>query len=240
MGSRLRGVGRDRARAVADRARRRGRGRGRAVGAASSAREHRGAGRDRVRRRCTARRGAHVGRVPAGRGARLLRVVRGGRGPLRRPGPARRRARRARRVRPRCRRRRRDAPRPLLRVSRHRRDTEGVDERAPRRDGRPRSASGRARAPRRRRAPRARRAVAQSSARARRGRPREDARDEVPAPALDRVVGALAAGERTPVFRVDAQPFSRHSWYVRLPGPAGGPWAGIIRCEATGALAPPR
>jgi len=55
-------------------------------------------------------------------------------------------------------------------------------------------------------------------------------------PALDRVVGALAAGERTPVFRVDAQPFSRHSWYLRLPGPPGGPWAGIVRCEATGAL----
>jgi hypothetical protein len=55
--------------------------------------------------------------------------------------------------------------------------------------------------------------------------------------ALNAVVGALAAGERTPVFRVDAQPFSRHSWYLRLPGPHGGPWAGIVRCEATGALA---
>jgi hypothetical protein len=57
-------------------------------------------------------------------------------------------------------------------------------------------------------------------------------------PAQDRVVTALGAGQRTPVFRVDAQPFSRHSWYLRLPGPAGGPWAGIVRCEATGALAP--
>jgi hypothetical protein len=55
-------------------------------------------------------------------------------------------------------------------------------------------------------------------------------------PALNRVVAALAAGERTPVFRVDAQPFSRYSWYVRLPGPPGGPWAGIVRCEASGAL----
>ena len=42
----------------------------------------------------------------------------------------------------------------------------------------------------------------------------------------------LAAGERTPVFRIDAQPLSRHSWYLRLPGPPGGPWAGIVRCEA--------
>jgi hypothetical protein len=57
-------------------------------------------------------------------------------------------------------------------------------------------------------------------------------------PDLDRIVGTLAPGQRTPVFRVDAQPFSRYSWYVRLPGPPGGPWAGIARCEATGALPP--
>jgi hypothetical protein len=55
-------------------------------------------------------------------------------------------------------------------------------------------------------------------------------------PEQDRTVGLLDAGQRTPVFRVDAQPFSRYSWYVRLPGPPGGPWAGIVRCEATGAL----
>jgi len=58
-------------------------------------------------------------------------------------------------------------------------------------------------------------------------------------PEQDRIVGALGSGQRTPVFRVDAQPFSRYSWYVRLPGPPGGPWAGIVRCEATGALAAP-
>ncbi len=57
-------------------------------------------------------------------------------------------------------------------------------------------------------------------------------------PDLDLVVAALEAGTRTPVFRVDAQPFSRYSWYTRLPGPSGGPWAGVVRCEATGALAP--
>ena len=54
--------------------------------------------------------------------------------------------------------------------------------------------------------------------------------------ALNRVVGALDAGERTPVFRIDARPFSRHAWYLRLPGPPGGPWAGIVRCEANGTL----
>ena len=58
-------------------------------------------------------------------------------------------------------------------------------------------------------------------------------------PEQDRIVGALGAGQRTPVFRVDAQPFSRYSWYVRLPGPPGGPWAGVVRCEATGALSAP-
>ena len=50
-------------------------------------------------------------------------------------------------------------------------------------------------------------------------------------PALDRVVSALDAGERTPVFRIEAR-FRRYSWYLRLPGPPGGPWAGIVRCEA--------
>ena len=54
--------------------------------------------------------------------------------------------------------------------------------------------------------------------------------------ALNAVVAALAPGERTPVFRIDAHPFSRYSWYVRLPGPGGSPWAGIMRCEVVGAL----
>jgi hypothetical protein len=53
---------------------------------------------------------------------------------------------------------------------------------------------------------------------------------------LGAVVGRLAAGERTPLFRVDAAPFSRCSWYTRLPGPAGGPWAGVMRCEVSAAI----
>jgi hypothetical protein len=56
-------------------------------------------------------------------------------------------------------------------------------------------------------------------------------------PLADRAVASLGPGERTPVFRVEAQPFSRSSWYTRLPGPDAGPWSGIVRCEATGALA---
>jgi hypothetical protein len=58
--------------------------------------------------------------------------------------------------------------------------------------------------------------------------------------AADAVLAQLAVGERTPVFRVDAQPFSRYSWYVRLPGPAGPAWTSLVRCEATGALQPAR
>jgi hypothetical protein len=53
--------------------------------------------------------------------------------------------------------------------------------------------------------------------------------------ALDRVVAMLAAGERTPVFALDAR-FRKFSWYLRLPGPPGGPWAGIVRCEASATL----
>jgi hypothetical protein len=54
---------------------------------------------------------------------------------------------------------------------------------------------------------------------------------------LHRVVGALAAGQRTPVFTV-ASTWSRHSWYLRLPGPSGSPWSGIARCECSPDLAP--
>ena len=45
------------------------------------------------------------------------------------------------------------------------------------------------------------------------------------------VIGALAAGQRTPVFAIGG-PFPRVSWYTRLPGPVTHPRAGIVRCEA--------
>jgi len=46
------------------------------------------------------------------------------------------------------------------------------------------------------------------------------------------VLGALAPGERTPVFTVTGR-FPRHSWYVRLPGAVSSmvPLAGVVRCE---------
>jgi hypothetical protein len=57
-------------------------------------------------------------------------------------------------------------------------------------------------------------------------------------PELHRLVGELGAGERTPVFTIGTS-FSRHSWYLRLPGPVASPWAGIVRCECSSDLTPP-
>jgi hypothetical protein len=49
------------------------------------------------------------------------------------------------------------------------------------------------------------------------------------------VVAALGPGQRTPVFLTKTS-FSRFSWYLRLPGPRVHPWAGVVRCEASGDL----
>jgi len=51
------------------------------------------------------------------------------------------------------------------------------------------------------------------------------------------VLRALRAGQRTPVFTIGTT-WSRHSWYLRLPGPDGGPMAGIVRIEAAAILSP--
>jgi hypothetical protein len=50
-----------------------------------------------------------------------------------------------------------------------------------------------------------------------------------------RIVGALAPGQRTPVFLIDFEgAWPRFSWYLKLPGPGGHPWAGVVRCEVKG------
>lgn len=49
------------------------------------------------------------------------------------------------------------------------------------------------------------------------------------------VVGRLAPGERTPMFAMTTS-WSRLSWYLRLPGPNGHPWAGIVRAEVSADL----
>ena len=50
------------------------------------------------------------------------------------------------------------------------------------------------------------------------------------------IVGNLAAGERTPIFTIDAV-FSRYSWYVRLADlPRAHSWTGIVRCEVSSSV----
>lgn len=56
-------------------------------------------------------------------------------------------------------------------------------------------------------------------------------------PAQHALIGALAPGQRTPVFATGSA-FSRYAWYLRLPGGAGTPWAGVVRCEAPITLGP--
>jgi hypothetical protein len=51
------------------------------------------------------------------------------------------------------------------------------------------------------------------------------------------LVGQLAPGQRTPVFRLGTS-WDRYSWYLKLPGPAGAPWAGVVRLEASADLTP--
>jgi hypothetical protein len=54
-------------------------------------------------------------------------------------------------------------------------------------------------------------------------------------PELNAVVGALTPGQRTPAFLMGTS-WDRHSWYLRLPGPKGAPWSGVVRIECPAAL----
>lgn len=54
-------------------------------------------------------------------------------------------------------------------------------------------------------------------------------------PALADVVARLEPGERTPLF-LPQSTWSRYSWYLRLPGPPGHPWAGVVRGEVSADL----
>lgn len=54
-------------------------------------------------------------------------------------------------------------------------------------------------------------------------------------PAANDVVARLEPGQRTPLF-VTQTSWSRYSWYLRLPGGSGHPWAGVVRCEASADL----
>ena len=50
--------------------------------------------------------------------------------------------------------------------------------------------------------------------------------------ALNQVVTSLTAGQRTPVFGLGTA-WGGWSWYLRLPGRPGPPWAGIVRVECS-------
>jgi hypothetical protein len=56
-------------------------------------------------------------------------------------------------------------------------------------------------------------------------------------PDLNMLVGVLEPGQRTPVFLMGTS-WERHSWYLRLPGPPGAPWAGVVRIECAADLTP--
>jgi hypothetical protein len=51
--------------------------------------------------------------------------------------------------------------------------------------------------------------------------------------ALSMVVTALRPGQRTPVFMLNTVWGGGWSWYLRLPGGSGAPWAGIVRIECS-------
>jgi hypothetical protein len=51
------------------------------------------------------------------------------------------------------------------------------------------------------------------------------------------VVGELRPGQRTPAFTMGTS-WRRNSWYLRLPGSPGVPWAGVVRIECSADLAP--
>lgn len=52
---------------------------------------------------------------------------------------------------------------------------------------------------------------------------------------LTAVVVGLHPGQRSPIFRLGTS-WHRYTWYLRLPGPAGAAWAGIVRLEAAAEL----
>jgi hypothetical protein len=54
-------------------------------------------------------------------------------------------------------------------------------------------------------------------------------------PELSTVVGRLRPGQRCPVFLLGTS-WHRYSWYLKLPGPPGSPWAGVVRVEASAEL----
>lgn len=44
------------------------------------------------------------------------------------------------------------------------------------------------------------------------------------------LVTGLRPGQRSPVFQLGTS-WTRHTWYLRLPGASGAPWSGLVRVE---------
>ena len=57
-------------------------------------------------------------------------------------------------------------------------------------------------------------------------------------PQLATVITRIKPGQRTPYFSVGTR-WRQYSWYLRLPGPVGSPWAGIVRVECSAELSRP-
>ncbi len=54
-------------------------------------------------------------------------------------------------------------------------------------------------------------------------------------PDLSTMVGKLGPGQRTPVFLLGTS-WNRYTWYLKLPGGVGAPWAGVVRLECSADL----
>lgn len=54
-------------------------------------------------------------------------------------------------------------------------------------------------------------------------------------PPLAAVVTQLAPGQRTPFFGLGTK-WRQYSWYLRLPGPEGSAWSGVVRVECSADL----
>jgi hypothetical protein len=52
---------------------------------------------------------------------------------------------------------------------------------------------------------------------------------------LAALVGRLRPGQRCPVFLLGTN-WHRYTWYLKLPGPIGSPWSGVVRIEASADL----
>lgn len=51
------------------------------------------------------------------------------------------------------------------------------------------------------------------------------------------VIARLRRGQRTPLFLIEAEAYTRYSWYLRLADlPGGHSWTAVVRCEAPAAL----